>query len=278
MLNKRWYHIHSHQHCPSSVLQRLCCPSLESVSVYKLYSRPPCIVLNLCFWFRPGISHSLGFDPVTDVPPARASRCSSACQQLEKGLTCRPPVPAVAAPPVSNLKRAQWLNLYLRQPLQLRLSATWKGTDVSPARASRCSSACQQLERAQWLNLYLRCSLRQVSTMRCVAAAQRETAILNSIDKNGSDEAVLSDRRDSRGLPETCERRDWRIRDPTWREIDLTWQKSDQVRFKLAKSFVGKKQLFVLMDKIRRSTSSVPTFRLLQSSWTHQIISTKTKT
>ena len=44
---------------------------------------------------------------VTDVPPARASRCSSACQQLEKGLTCRPPVPAVAAPPVSNLKRAQ---------------------------------------------------------------------------------------------------------------------------------------------------------------------------
>ena len=27
MLNKRWYHIHSHEHCPSSVLQRLCCPS-----------------------------------------------------------------------------------------------------------------------------------------------------------------------------------------------------------------------------------------------------------
>ena len=27
MLNKRWYHIHSHQHCPSSVLPRLCCPS-----------------------------------------------------------------------------------------------------------------------------------------------------------------------------------------------------------------------------------------------------------
>ena len=27
MLNKRWYHIHSHQHCPSSVLPRLCCSS-----------------------------------------------------------------------------------------------------------------------------------------------------------------------------------------------------------------------------------------------------------
>ena len=28
----------------------------------------------------------LGFKPLTDVPPARASRCSSACQQLERAL------------------------------------------------------------------------------------------------------------------------------------------------------------------------------------------------
>ena len=83
MLNKRQYHIHSHQNCPSSVL---CLSALQSVSVYKLYSRPHCIVLNLCFLFRPGISHWLGFDPVTDVPPARASHCSSSCHQLEKVL------------------------------------------------------------------------------------------------------------------------------------------------------------------------------------------------
>ena len=33
MLNKRWYHIRSHQHCPSSVL-RLRCPSI-CVSVLR---------------------------------------------------------------------------------------------------------------------------------------------------------------------------------------------------------------------------------------------------
>ena len=84
MLNKWQHHIHSHQHCPSSVL---CLSALQSVSAcqhYKQYSRPPCIVLNLCFWFQPGISQSLGFELVTDVPPSRASRCSSACHQLEK--------------------------------------------------------------------------------------------------------------------------------------------------------------------------------------------------
>ena len=79
--NKRWYHIHSHQHCPLSVLRL---SVLQSVSVYKLYSRPPCIVLNLCFWFRPGLSQSLRFEPVTDVPPDRAARVLSACQELEK--------------------------------------------------------------------------------------------------------------------------------------------------------------------------------------------------
>ena len=53
-------------------------------SHYKFYSLPPCIVLNLCFWFRPGISQSLGIEPVTDVPPDRAARVLSACQELEK--------------------------------------------------------------------------------------------------------------------------------------------------------------------------------------------------
>ena len=69
--------------CAASVLPFNQC---QCASHYKLYCRPPCIVLNLCFLFRPGISHWLGFDPVTDVPPARASHCSSACHQLEKAL------------------------------------------------------------------------------------------------------------------------------------------------------------------------------------------------
>ena len=46
----------------------------QCASHYKLYSQPPCIVLNSCTWFRPGLSLSLGFERVTDVPPARASR------------------------------------------------------------------------------------------------------------------------------------------------------------------------------------------------------------
>ena len=82
------------------------------------------------------------------------------------------------------------------QPLQLRLWSAWKGADEDniPPQPS--------------------CKLRQVSATRCVPAAQRETAILNLADENGSDEAVRSDRRDSRGLPETCERKVLRIRDP----------------------------------------------------------------
>ena len=105
---------------PTSIAPRLCCVCLpfnpcQCASHYKLYSRPPCVVLNLCFWFRPGISHSLGFERVTDVSPARASRCSSACHQLKKAL--------------------------------VRI-------------------------------MYPRCTLLQVSAMRCVPAAQRETAIL----------------------------------------------------------------------------------------------------
>ena len=58
----------------------------QRASHYKLYSRSPCIVLNLCFWFWLGISQSLGFERVADVPPASASRCSSCCHQLEKAL------------------------------------------------------------------------------------------------------------------------------------------------------------------------------------------------
>ena len=62
--------------------------ALQSVPVcashYKLYSRPRCIVLKFCFWFWPGISQSLGFERVTDVPPDRAVRVQSAYQELEK--------------------------------------------------------------------------------------------------------------------------------------------------------------------------------------------------
>ena len=68
--------------CAASVLPFNPC---QCARHYKLYSRPPCIVLNLCFWFRPGISQSLGLECVTDAP-ARSSRCSSACDQLEKAL------------------------------------------------------------------------------------------------------------------------------------------------------------------------------------------------
>ena len=76
-------------------------------------------------------------------------------------------------------------------------------------------------------------------TPALVPAAQRETAILNLADENGSDEEVRSDRRDSRGLPETCEHRDWRIRDATWRKRDPTWRKSDEIGEKV--NFVGEK-------------------------------------
>ena len=87
MLNKRWYHIFP----PALPLVcAACCPSIRfssAASPYKLYSRPPCIVLNSCFWFRPGIGQSLGIEPVTDELPDRAARVLSACQELEK-VTC----------------------------------------------------------------------------------------------------------------------------------------------------------------------------------------------
>ena len=100
--------------CAASV-----CPSI-SVSAQIVQSGSLHSFKRFSFW--PGISHSLGFDPVTDVPPARASRYRSACHQLEKAL--------------------------------VRI-------------------------------MYLRCTLRQISVMRCVPAAQREAAILNLADENG---------------------------------------------------------------------------------------------
>ena len=84
MLNKRWYHIHSHQHFPSSVLPRLCCPSIRVSFALQIVQSASLHSFNLCFWFRPGLSQSLGFEPETDVPPDRAARVLSACQELEK--------------------------------------------------------------------------------------------------------------------------------------------------------------------------------------------------
>ena len=94
--------------------------------------------------------------------------------------------------------------------------------------------------------MYLRCSLQQVSAMHCVRAAHRDTSILNLADENGSDEAVLSDRRDSRGLLETCKRRDWRIRDLIWRKRDPTWRKRNKVGEK--ENFVFEKKIFAVQN------------------------------
>ena len=84
--------------------------------------------------------------------------------------------------------------------------------------------------------------------MRCVPAAQRETAILNLADENGSIEAVLSDPRDSSELLATCERRDWRIRDPTWRKRNPAWRKSNKVGENVI--FVGEMFLFVAESEL----------------------------
>ena len=59
------------------------------------------------------------------------------------------------------------------------------------------------------------------------------------VSAHGADEAVQSDRQDSRGQPETCLRRDWQIRNPTWRKRDPTWRKSYKIGEKV--SFVGEK-------------------------------------
>ena len=67
--------------CVASVLPFNPC---QCVSQCKLYSLPPCIVLNLCFWFWPGTSQSLGLERETDMLPDRAARVLSACQELGK--------------------------------------------------------------------------------------------------------------------------------------------------------------------------------------------------
>ena len=100
--------------CAASV-----CPSIHvSVQIVQ-------IVLKR-FSFRPRISHSLGFDPVTDVPPARASRCSSACQQLEKGAVTKLVPPLLAAASVYHALHSSCAerdsNFKLRRPTEAVLS------------------------------------------------------------------------------------------------------------------------------------------------------------
>ena len=97
----RWWTRGGITFIPTSIDPRPCvCAPLQSVSVprcalqYKFYSLPPCIVLNLCFWFQPGIGQSLGIEPVTDVQQDRAVRVLSTCHELEK---------------------VTWTKLYLRQ-------------------------------------------------------------------------------------------------------------------------------------------------------------------
>ena len=105
----------------------------------------------------------------------------------------RPPVPAVAAPPVSNCAVTK-----LVPPL---LTA---------------ASFCHALRSS---------------------CAERDS----NFKLRRQNEAVRSDGRDSRGLPETCERRDGRKRDPTWRKRDPTWRKSNKVGEKA--NFVGEKKI-----------------------------------
>ena len=81
--------------------------------------------------------------------------------------------------------------------------------------------------------MHLRCTLRYVSAIGCVPAAQRETANLICADEISTDEAVRSDRR---GLLETCERRDWRIRDPTWRKSS---ESGENVKFTCKKTIIS---------------------------------------
>ena len=82
--------------CAASVLPFNQC---QCALHYNLYSRPPCIVLNMCFWFRPGISQSLGFKRVTDVPLDRAQAASvlSACQELEHEINWTSAIPWLPA-------------------------------------------------------------------------------------------------------------------------------------------------------------------------------------
>ena len=78
---KLYYHTHSHQHCTSSVLQPLqsvsVCFALQIVQSASLHS------FTLVFLVSAGISQSLGFERVADVPTDRAARVLSVCQGLE---------------------------------------------------------------------------------------------------------------------------------------------------------------------------------------------------
>ena len=84
--------------------------------------------------------------------------------------------------------------------------------------------------------------------MRCVPAAQRDS----NFKLRRRNEAVRSDRRDSRGLPETSERRAWRKRDPTWRKRDPTWRKSDEIGEKV--NFVGELSFIHLIESARAAS------------------------
>ena len=70
-----------------------------------------------------------------------------------------------------------------------------------------------------------------LSSFHSIRPAQQVRVVGNFIfaDEKCSDEVVLSDRRDSTGLSESCERRDWRIRDPTRRTTAPTWRKKTKV-------------------------------------------------
>ena len=110
-------------------------------------------------------------------------------------------------------------------------------TDVLPARASRCSSACQQLEK---------CAVTKLVPPLLTAASIYHALRSSCAERDSNfklrrqNEAVRSDGRDSRGQPETCERKAWRIRDPTWRKRDPTWRKNDEIGEKV--NFVGEKK------------------------------------
>ena len=104
--------VESHPFSPSSVLRL---SALQSVSVYKLYSRPPCIVLNLCFWFRPELFSSW---------------------DSNEWLTCRRTVLPACCPRVRNLKRSREINCTSASPwlsalviICDRLCSPWQKSD-----------------------------------------------------------------------------------------------------------------------------------------------------
>ena len=71
------------------------------------------------------------------------------------------------------------------------------------------------------------------------------------------------DSRDSRGLQETCDRRDLRIRDPTWRKKDPTWRKSDKVGKKVS---LLVKKVFVRWTGLQQHAKCLACYTLLPVS------------